>query len=91
MTACNADGRAKINKGTKERRIIICGFNSSVEEDGMVYELILRSLNAGVCEGNNCGKITALMCSNCEASTILYHAASLDKHTLIRHSPLYLC
>jgi hypothetical protein len=91
MTTCNADGRATINKGIRERRRIICGFNGSIEEDGIVYGLILRSLNAGFCRGNNCAKIAALMWSNFKASVILCHAASPDKYVLIQHSPLYLC
>jgi hypothetical protein len=41
-----------MNKGKEEKRRIIGGFNSSVEENGIVEEMILRPLNAMFCEGN---------------------------------------
>jgi hypothetical protein len=87
----NSDGRGEMNEGEKERKRIIVGFDGSVEEDGIVCELKLRSLNARFCKGNNCGKIAALMRRNCKASVILCHAASLGKYALFQRSPLYLC
>jgi hypothetical protein len=54
-------GRANINKGKEGKGRKIGGFNSSVEENGIVEEVILLSLNAVFCRGNTCEIIATLM------------------------------